>query len=183
MAKINVESCQKALDRYLGSSAGKAAVSKYRRDALTGKSSSRGIGIHTIGETINKFAELIWKAECASDLTADALYALSHVDLVNSTPEELPDGSFRVRMWFEDNSFHPSLYKAKYGGVDNIANLLDEGYHARDYVYGVWKGHEELGRIPSMPDREGANFVQKAMDELKNKYGKEYGVISIKKLP
>lgn len=59
----------------------------------------------------------------------------------------------------------PSLYPEKYPvgkDVYDIVALMNHGYHARDHVYGTW--HDQ--RVRSLRDREGAQFIQKAVDRF-----------------
>lgn len=62
----------------------------------------------------------------------------------------------------------PSLYPEKYkNGAYDIVALMNHGYHARDHVYGMW--HDQ--RIRSLRDREGAHFIQKAVDRFNGEHG------------
>lgn len=102
-------------------------------------------------------------------------------NLTASTPYQ--DGNaFTIDINFEGNLYRSSLAPDKYGGVDNIVALLNNGYDAGKYVYGIWKGHEGLyteETIRSLPNRAGAHFIQEAVEEFNSTYGAEYGVMKI----
>ena len=70
--------------------------------------------------------------------------------------------------------------------------LLNNGYHAKDYVYGDWDGHSPTGEskfdgrsidtsayIRSRKDREGLQFIQQAVRDFNGNYGADYNVTAI----
>ena len=56
------------------------------------------------------------------------------------------------------NKHRDSLYPAGYSGVDNIVALFNNGYSARNTVYGLWHG----SKIKSLQSRDGLRFIQAA---------------------
>ena len=118
----------------------------------------------------------------------NSLYALP--------PTELPDGSVIVEIWFMDDLHRESLEGATdkngmpYEGVNNIIALFNNGYAARDYVYGGWDKHGPTGdalfhsfsassnaHIQSRRSRVGMQFMQAAAEEFMATYGTQYGVV------
>ena len=71
---------------------------------------------------------------------------------VNFKPEQI-----------ERESLYPSKYK---DGAYDIVALLNHGYHAKDYVYGEWRGQN----IRSLRDRDGVYFMQAAVSKFNEKY-------------
>lgn len=98
-------------------------------------------------------------------------------------------------VYFEDNLRRESLDDGINGytgeGIDNIVALFNNGYHASDYVYGWWDGHQATAStlfrsgsdikanyawVRSQKDREGLHFIQQAVDDFNGNYGAEYHV-------
>lgn len=109
--------------------------------------------------------------------------------LNNSSPIKRKDGSFEVKVAFDAGVLHrESLYYDEYDGIDNIVALLNNGYHARNHVYGWWDGHKDTPRNPyvdtdswirSKKDREALNFMQAAVAEFNSSYGEKYDVTAM----
>lgn len=60
-----------------------------------------------------------------------------------------------------------------YEGVDNIVALLNNGYHAKCYVYGYW---ESKGIYTySKKDRESLHFMKNAINDFNLRYGSTSG--------
>lgn len=66
-------------------------------------------------------------------------------------------------------------------GVYDIIGLFDSGYSTDGRVYGVWEGHEGLGRIGSRMSREGLHFLQGACDTFNRMYWKDGCTASLRK--
>ena len=58
-------------------------------------------------------------------------------------------------------------------GINNIVALLNNGYHAKCYVYGYWKSKDIY--TYSKKDREPLHFMQSAINSFNAKYGSAYG--------
>lgn len=98
-------------------------------------------------------------------------------------------GEYVIDLSFSGNLHRDSLYNEEYDGIDNIVALFNNGYIARDYVYGFWDGHENTGGdnvlrtnpgdnftyLRSRIGRPSLNFMQDAVDEFTNNY-RDYGV-------
>ena len=66
-------------------------------------------------------------------------------------------------------------------GVYDIIGLFDSGYSTAGRVYGVWEGHEGLGRIGSRMSREGLHFLQSACDTFNRMYWKDGCTATLRK--
>lgn len=118
---------------------------------------------------------------------------LRHFDSLEcSKIYEMPDGSSVIYIYFGDDLHRESLYSDGYEGVRNIVALLNNGYHAQNYVYGDWDGHSPTGEskfdgrsidtsayIRSRKDREGLQFIQQAVQDFNGNYGADYNVTAI----
>lgn len=83
-------------------------------------------------------------------------------------------GSASAELWFDGSLFRPSLTGS--GGIDNIAVLLNNGYKkTRAVVRGKWHGKKIQGKR----QREGARFVNEAVEDFMFLYAKDYAVVSI----
>lgn len=75
-----------------------------------------------------------------------------------------------------DKNHRPSLWPEGYpDGWDDMAQLFNNGYNARDYVYGERGGK----RIRSKPTMSGLYFVQNTVNEFKGRSGAQYTVKDI----
>ena len=99
---------------------------------------------------------------------------------------------FEIEISFDPDTLHRDSLENDlgYDGVENIVALLNNGYHAKNYVYGWWNGHKpstgevsyrsgygsDDALIRSMKEREPLYFVQDAAAEFEQKYGKKYGI-------
>ena len=67
--------------------------------------------------------------------------------------------------------------------------LLNNGAHAKDYVYGWWNNHSPSGSafarsmpnddfawVRSKKDRDALHFIQQAVNDFNGNYGAEYNV-------
>lgn len=95
--------------------------------------------------------------------------------LVSSEPYKAGD-YIAIDINFSGDLFRASLVPGKYDGVDNIVALLNNGYDTGGkHVYGMWHGKP----YRSLTYRNGAHFIQEAVDEFNRLYASEYGVIEI----
>ena len=104
-----------------------------------------------------------------------SLYAIS---LKSSHSSAVPAGAnvYTIEIFFTGNLSRPSLVPGKYGGISNLAALLNNGVdHEMNRVHGIWHGQETWSRtvIP------GAHFVDDAVSSFMGSYASEYNVIDI----
>lgn len=98
---------------------------------------------------------------------------MEHVEsFMFTVPYMRPDGSASIEIYMSDAPGRASLYPKKYDGVDNIVAIFNNGYTAKDRVYGKW--HDKY--VSSLDKRQGSFFMQKAVDAFMDKYGSEFDV-------
>lgn len=116
--------------------------------------------------------------------------------LYYTKPYKAHDGTYEVAICFLEKELHrESLYDEEYpDGIENIVALLNNGMHAKDYVYGSWDNRKPTGGLDlrgdilsgqfayvrSKKDRDPLFFMQYAVQKFEAKYGEKYGVIQIK---
>lgn len=93
---------------------------------------------------------------------------MSHIDSARHGPPVLrPDGSGYITISLGGDLSRQSLDPGSYYGIDNIVALFNNGYSARDYVFGEWHGRETA----SMIQRPGLHFLETAVDDFNSSYG------------
>lgn len=113
--------------------------------------------------------------------------------LVSTVPVKRPDGSYEVVLKFDLSALHRDSLDNDlgYDGISNIVALFNNGYHAKNYVYGWWEGHRPTGEsvfrsgplqgdyawVRSEKEREALQFMQDAVAEFNTVYGSKYGVV------
>lgn len=100
----------------------------------------------------------------------DALTQLEHGGV-----HKIGKNKYQIGVWFAGNLHRDSLAPTEYGGIDNIAALLNNGYSAGHTVYGMWHGDN----IASLTQRDGAHFIDSAVRNYMANYASEYGVLNI----
>lgn len=195
MPNINLDSIMKKVTAYSRTDSGKAkmreVIQKYRTDGI-GKT---GAGGKVITETdmwtaASKMIGVLRSTAQSYGLPASVM---RHFDSLEcSKIYEMPDGSSVIYIYFEDELHRDSLYSEGYDGINNIIALLNNGYHAKDYVYGDWDGHRPTGEavfdgrsidtsayIRSRKDREGLHFIQQAIHDFNGNYSADYNVTAV----
>lgn len=111
---------------------------------------------------------------------------------LHSTPaKKLSKTAYEVTVRFDTRLLHRDSLENDlgYDGIDNIVALFNNGYHARNYVYGWWNNHKATGAavartnymdnfawVRSKKEREALQFMQEAAKEFNELYGEQYGV-------
>lgn len=162
-AKAAIQPGGQAYDRY------QTTVKKIKLGTIKLQS---GAIVHTPEEAAAKFMEVLRHSIESSGISANAQNAIS--DLSYTSPTEMSDGTYFINVYFSGDLSRPSLYPEKYGGLNDLAEMLNDGMHAKDYVYGTWHGE----RIRSKTVFPGTGFMNQAVEDFKRNYGTEYGVIS-----
>ena len=177
-----------------------SANGKARMKECIDKYAMEGVNKTAAGDSIVSKTDM-WKASTklinvlrstaqSYDLPASIM---RHFDSLRSSDiYKMSDGSSVIYVYFEGGLHRDSLYPEGYDGVDNIVALLNNGYHAHNYVYGQWKGHAPTGGsvsrggfdsadawIRSRKDREGLGFIQQAIRDFNANYGADYKVTAI----
>lgn len=147
-----------------------------------------GSGTNNVIRAANRFVEILKECidECAGsnfsngDLGETAIDALKNITI--GTAEEYGDGNrYSIPITFSmDDRHRDSLAPDVFSGVDDIVVLLNNGYprdgHEMGVVYGKWHGRN----IQNLRDRQGAHFIESAVDKFMTSESRKYGVIDIK---
>ena len=132
-----------------------------------------GGSIMTEKQMIAAAKELISMIKSAAASAGLPASVMEHIESVDDTyPFGLPDGSMGIQIYITDDPKRLSLYPEKYSGVDNIVAIFNNGYTAKDRVYGDFRSKYAY----SLVKRQGTFFMQKAIDEFMSKYSAEYDV-------
>ena len=190
---LDESSIMTMLEEYAKSDAGKKKIkSAYDSAAVSGKELANGTRILSMSEMTamgNAFAEIVknhlpQSIESAGDR------------IVVSQPIKHADGSCEVVIKFDKDAIKRESLESDgngYSGVDNIIALFNNGYHAKNYVYGWWNKHKPTGSslsrsiagsedyawVRSRKEREPLRFIQDAAAEFNAVYGDKYGVTVI----
>jgi hypothetical protein len=85
---------------------------------------------------------------------------MKNINSISATkPYQTANGEWRVDLFFTDDLSRESLYSEQYDGIVNIIALFNNGYLARDTVYGFWDNHEYTGEWNVLRVLPGANFA------------------------
>lgn len=177
------------LQAYANTSVGKKRMKDCIQNARdTGKPLASGeevVGKKQMLEMANALAGMIRKRLPAS-------IAEVGETLTVSNPVRRPDGSYEVILRFDSSALHRDSLENDlgYDGIDNIVALFNNGYHAKNYVYGWWNGHRPTGDsvyrsgatgdyawVRSEKEREALQFMQDAEAEFNAIYASKYGVV------
>lgn len=193
MAKINWYSIKKKAEETMAKPEYKKKLYKIVDETLIGgkihmeTSTNRGL---VDGKSLKDAAEafmgvliteiLTLEAESGFEkglLGATAVQALTNLEC--GEPKKIANGKYVIPVNFAGDLHRDSLDPVMYEGVDNIAALLEKGYEAAYPVSGVWEGHYEWN-IESLQKREGAKFIEKAVENFMENYAHMYNVKDIK---
>lgn len=195
MPNINLDSIMKKVTAYSRTDSGKAkmreVIQKYRAEG-TGNTGAGG-KVMTEADMWTAASKMIAVLRSTAQSYGLPASVMRHFDSLEcSKIYEMPDGSSVIYIYFEDELHRDSLYPEGYDGVQNIIALLNNGYHAKDYVYGSWEGHSPTGEskldgrsidtsayIRSRKDREGLQFIQQAISDFNGNYGADYNVTAV----
>ena len=195
MASIDMKLIMKKAEAYAQSPEGKArmkeCIDNYAANGIN--KTAAGDKIITESEMRRAAEKLIGVLRSTAQSYALPASVMRHFDnLKCSEIHTMPDGSSIIYVYFGDDLHRDSLYSDKYDGVDNIVALLNNGYHAKNYVYGYWEGHAPTGEslldgrsidtsayIRSRKDREGLHFIGQAIQDFNGNYGTDYNVTAV----
>lgn len=134
-------------------------------------------GLKTPEAAAEKFLEILQKTIRSSGLSSGVMDAVS--DWKTSGVTYLGDGHYMTGVTFAGEEFRFSLDVQRYGGIENIVALYDQGVnHTMRPVRGEWHGKETWSRtvIP------GAHFIDSAITEFMTSYASKYNVTGITKV-
>lgn len=195
MASINLNSIMKKVESYSRTARGKLRmkerIEKYHADGV-GKTAT-GDKVATETEMWDAASKLIGVLRSTARSYSLPASVLKHFDSLEcSEIYTMPDGSSVIYVYFGDDLHRDSLYSDGYDGIKNIVALLNNGYHAKNYVYGSWDGHSPSGEsvldgrsistsayIRSRKDREGLHFIEQSIQDFNGNYGSTYNVTAV----
>lgn len=193
---INIDSIMSKVSAYAQSSAGKEKMNKRIQQYVSSGVKQTAAGDKILAE--DKMWEAVSKFLYVMRVTA-AEYGLpesvmEHINGLESAGQirKTPDG-YEIALYFEGDLHRDSLENdLGYEGVDNIVALFNNGYHAKNYVYGWWNGHKATGDgvlrsgvdtdfawVRSKKEREPLHFIQQAVHDFNANYGADYGVTAV----
>lgn len=193
---INIDSIMSKVSAYAQSSAGKEKMNKRIQQYVSSgvKQTAAGDKILTedkMWEAVSKFLYVMRVTAAEYGLPESVM---EHINGLESAGQirKTPDG-YEIALYFEGDLHRDSLDNdLGYEGVDNIVALFNNGYHARNYVYGWWDGHKATGDgvlrsgvgtdfawVRSKKEREPLHFIQQAVHDFNANYGADYGVTAV----
>lgn len=133
----------------------------------------------TMWEAAVKFIEVMKRTARNFDLPESVM---AHIENMYSGSIVKTPGGYEVPLYFGGDLHRDSLENGLgYNGVDNIVALFNNGYHAKNYVYGWWNSHGRTVR--SKKDREALRFIQQAVKDFNDNYGSKYNVTAVAGAP
>lgn len=193
---INIDSIMSKVSAYAQSSAGKEKMNKRIQQYVSSgvKQTAAGDKILTedkMWEAVSKFLYVMRVTAAEYGLPESVM---EHINGLESAGQirKTPDG-YEIALYFEGDLHRDSLDNdLGYEGVDNIVALFNNGYHARNYVYGWWEGYKATGDgvlrsgvgtdfawVRSKKEREPLHFIQQAVHDFNANYGADYGVTAV----
>lgn len=177
---VSEEYIMKLVERYAQSPAGKAQIKKELGIEYTGNNAKPGAFV-----TNAKPSEMArYGEEMKRILYAHVnplIKSITLDDIIVGTPTKGANGEWSIQISFREGSLHrDSLDDNDYPeGLSNIVLLFAKGYHARDYVYGLWNTTGSKNshwiywkNIRSRKDRSGNDFLIQAVNEFNSLFGK-----------
>lgn len=172
----------------------KACLEKYEKEgrASTG-AGDKLITEKMMWEAVSKFIHVMKTTAADYDLPESVM---AHINGIESSGyiTKLPNNEgYEIHLSFSGDLHRDSLDNdLGYEGVDNIVALFNNGYHAKNFVYGWWDGHKATGDgvlrsgvdtdfayVRSKKEREALRFIQQAVMDFNASYGAEYGVTAV----
>lgn len=194
-ASINLDAIMKKVSAYSKTDSGKEkmreVIQRYKENG-TGKTGA-GDKVITESDMLIAASKMITVLRATAQSYGLPASVIKHFDSLEcSEIHEMPDGSSVIYIYFGDDLHRDSLYSDGYDGVNNIIALLNNGYNAKNYVYGYWDNHSPTGEskldgrsidtsayIRSRKNREGLQFIQQAIRDFNGNYGTDFNVTAI----
>lgn len=175
MASINMESILAKAKAHMGSSAGQSKVDNVVSKVMLGNIRLQSGGTaHTPEEAASKFIEVLRNSINSAGLSEGAIGAVSNIE--HGSAHSIGHNTYIISVYFVGDMTRPSLDEAKYGGINDIVALFNNGVdHTMRPVHGLWHGKETWSRtvIP------GTHFIEQAVSDFMGNYASEYNVINI----
>lgn len=166
----------------------KQEIMQRRKDGRGGK--DIGMDIITEADMMNAASilkRLLYSTAAASGVPGSVVahladLAISGISYSNDFTEAM------ISLSYAGDISRPSIVRSdgsSGGGIDNIVELFDQGYHASSRVFGryaAWDAMTGAGSdmtLISKPDREGLYFLQSALEEFNSTYGPTYHCVAV----
>lgn len=175
MASINMKSILSKAKTYIGSTVGRNKVDGVVNKVMLGNIRLQSAGvIHTPEEAASKFIEVLKDSIKNAGLSPNAIEAVSNIE--QTSAYRTGYNSYVIQVYFVGDMSRPSLDEAKYGRINDIVALFNNGVdHTMKQVHGVWHGEEAWSRT-TIP---GTNFIEQAVTDFMGNYASEYNVTNI----
>lgn len=154
----------------------KGVIEKYAKEGRdVTAAGDRLVSDKTMWEAAVKFIDIMKQTARSFDLPESVM---AHIEnMYSGSIVQTPRG-YEVPLYFWGDLHRDSLENdLGYNGVDNIVALFNNGYHARNYVYGRWSSHDITVR--SKKERDALRFIQQAVRNFNNSYGSKYNVTAV----
>lgn len=175
MTSINMDSILAKAKAHMGSSAGQSKVNTVVSKVMLGNIRLQSGGTaHTPEEAASKFIEVLRSSINSAGLSEGAIGAVSNIE--HGSAHSIGNNTYIIGVYFVGDMTRPSLDEAKYGGINDIVALFNNGVdHTMRPVHGLWHGRETWSRtvIP------GTHFIEQAVADFMGNYASEYNVINI----
>ena len=103
-----------------------------------------------------------------------AIEAIS--DISHGSAHMIGDNIYLIDVFFVGDMSRPSLDESKYGSINDIVALFNNGVdHTMRPVHGLWHGKETWSRTVT----PGTHFIEQAVSDFMGNYASEYNVINI----
>lgn len=155
----------KLVKEYASSPAGKAAIKRHTGLIYTDDNPSAKLTLY--GEQMKSVLYQYVNAQIKS---------ITLEDIVVQKPYQDIDGIWKLKVSFRDGALQRDSLDvdAFPEGINNIILLFTKGYHARNFVHGWWiDKYGNHGNVRSRKDREGNDFLVKAVAKFNSVYGKD----------
>lgn len=175
MASVNMNSILAKAKVYMKSKAGQGKVNTMMSKVMLGNIRLQHGGVvHTPDEAASKFIEVLRNSINTAGLSKGAIEAIS--DIEYGSAYEIGHNTYLIGVYFVGDMTRPSLNETRYGGINDIVALFNNGVnHRMRPVLGLWHG-EEVWSKTVIP---GTHFIEQAVTDFMGNYASEYNVTSI----
>ena len=112
------------------------------------------------------------------DISKEALDSIDLLSYVHCGDPYIDDYGYihaKVYIEYDESLYRKSVQPKKYDGIDNILELLNNGYRTKRMrsIRGKWHGK----KIKTLPRRYGAHFFDDVIATFMDEYAKEYHIV------
>ena len=173
--KFNKSHIVEKCNAYFSSPAGLKNIEEIGQKKISGstRSGSGGTNVCSPDDLADKLVSVLRKAMENSGLSENAMNSIGDISY---SVHKLSDGKYMITVYFTGDLTRPSLQPEKYGHIDDIVLLFNNGVdHAMRPIKGKWHGEEIYNRtvIP------GLHFLEQAIIDFKGNYGSECNIVDI----